>query len=65
MFLYTKVHNISLEHVNQFEKYPMNNKLSKAFIKHYKVCFLILKELVNIFQFFENYIYFENLLHKI
>ncbi len=50
--LYSKVHDISLEHVNYFEKYPMNNKLSKAFIKHCKTCFLAPKRFINKFQNF-------------
>jgi hypothetical protein len=53
IFLYTKVHNTSLENVNYFEKYPMDNKLSKTLIKHYNACFLALKGIINRLQNFQ------------
>jgi hypothetical protein len=36
--------------MNQFEKYSMNNKLSKTLIKHYNTCFLRLKGFINRLQ---------------
>jgi hypothetical protein len=42
----------------------MNNKLSKAFIKHYNVCFSALKGLINRLQNLWKLHTFWNLLHK-
>jgi hypothetical protein len=64
ILLYIKVHDISLEHVNYFEKYPINNKLLKTFIKHYNMCFLAIKWFINKLQFFWKLHIFWNLLHK-
>jgi hypothetical protein len=64
ILLYSKVHDISLEHVNYFEKYLMNYKLSKAFIKQYNTCFLAPKWFINQLQFFWKLHIFWNLLHK-
>ncbi len=36
--------------MNQFEKYSINNKLSKTLINHCNACFLALKGLINRLQ---------------
>ncbi len=53
-----------MEHVNWFEKYLMNNKLSKTFIKHCNTCFLTLKGFINRLQNFWQLDIFWNILHK-
>ncbi len=40
----------------------MNKKLTKTFIRHYNVCFLIVKALVNGFQFFLKMTFFTKFL---
>jgi hypothetical protein len=49
-FLYSKVHDILLEHA---KKYLMHLKLSKTFIKHCNACFLTLNGFINRFQKFQ------------
>jgi hypothetical protein len=60
IFLYCQVLNISLKHVNQFEKYQLNKMFSKTLTKYCNDYFLNKKWLVNGVQMFWKW----NILHK-